>query len=391
MSLPSHSPRRPARIVLVTAQTAGGIGRHVSSLLPELLRRGARVEVAAPRSTGGLGAEALGTPFWPVEIPRLPSPMPAVSALWELKRALDGADLVHAHGVRAGLAAGAAARSDAVPHLVVTIHNAVFESGSTRRGAEAVAQRMLALLAEVRICVSEDLARAARAAAPAKAGSVEVMPVGGDATPVAPDDARRAREGLGIEPGRSLVVGVGRLDPQKGFDVLVEAVARLGTHPSPLVVICGEGPARPDLEDRIRDLDLSDRLRLLGNRADAKAITAAADIFVMPSRWEGSPLALHEALAASRPVVASAVGGIPELMAFGQAGLLVPPEDPGALAAAIGRLLDDETLAKSLGDRAFEAAAAWPDAATTARKVADLYEELLGRPLGGSDAGSSSE
>src|SRR5439155_1545688 len=92
---------RAARIVLVTAQTTGGIGRHVSSLLPELLNRGARVEVAAPRATGGLGAEAAGTAFWPVEIPRLPSPMPAVSALRELKRALDGADLVHAHGVRA--------------------------------------------------------------------------------------------------------------------------------------------------------------------------------------------------------------------------------------------------------------------------------------------------
>ena len=91
------SQARSARIVLVTAQTTGGIGRHVSSLLPELLNRGARVEVAAPRATGGLGTEATGTPFWPVEIPRLPSPMPAVSALRELKRALDGADLVHAH------------------------------------------------------------------------------------------------------------------------------------------------------------------------------------------------------------------------------------------------------------------------------------------------------
>ncbi|MEA2504153.1 MAG: hypothetical protein QOG36_1196, partial [Actinomycetota bacterium] len=182
-----------ARIVLVTAQTTGGIGRHVSSLLPELLGRGARVEVAAPRATGGLGAEAAGTPFWPVEIPRLPSPVPAVSALRELKRALDGADLVHAHGVRAGLAAGAAARSDAVPHLIVTIHNAVFESGSTRRGAESVAHRMLALLSEQRICVSEDVARAARAAAPAKAGSVLVMPVGADPTPVEPAEAAAAR------------------------------------------------------------------------------------------------------------------------------------------------------------------------------------------------------
>jgi glycosyltransferase involved in cell wall biosynthesis len=373
----------PASIVLVTAQTTGGIGRHVSSLLPELLRRGARVEVAAPRATGGLGAEAAGTPFWPVEIPRLPSPVPAVSALRDLKRALDGADLVHAHGVRAGLAAGAAARSDAVPHLIVTIHNAVFESGSTRRGAESVAHRMLALLAELRICVSEDVARAARAAAPAKAGSVIVMPVGADPTPVEPAEAAAAREQLGLEAGRPLVVGVGRLDPQKGFDVLVEATARMNGSSPPMVVICGEGPARPDLEERIRALGLGGQVRLLGHRQDAKALIAAADAFCMPSRWEGSPLALHEALAAGRPVVAAAVGGIPELLTFGQAGLLVPPEDPGALAAAVGRILSDQPLAERLGARALEAAEAWPDAATTARRVADLYETILGRPLGG--------
>ena len=372
-----------ARIVLVTAQTTGGIGRHVSSLLPELLGRGARVEVAAPRATGGLGAEAAGTPFWPVEIPRLPSPVPAVSALRELKRALDGADLVHAHGVRAGLAAGAAARSDAVPHLIVTIHNAVFESGSTRRGAESVAHRMLALLSEHRICVSEDIARAARAAAPAKAGSVLVMPVGADPTPVEPAEAAAAREKLGLEAGRPLVVSVGRLDPQKGFDVLVEATARMNGTSPPIVVICGEGPARPELEERIRALGLGGRVRLLGNRNDAKAFIAAADAFCMPSRWEGSPLALHEALAAGRPVVAAAVGGIPELLTFGQAGLLVPPEDPGALAAAVGRILSDQALADRLGARALEAADAWPDAATTARRVADLYETILGRLLGG--------
>ena len=375
--------RRPARIVQVTAQTTGGIGRHVSSLLPELLARGAKVEVAAPRATGGLGAEAAGTPFWPVEIPRLPSPVPAVSALRDLRRALEGADLVHAHGVRAGLAAGAAARSDAVPHLVVTIHNAVFETGPTRRGAETVAHRMLALLAECRICVSEDLARAARAAAPAKAGSVLVIPVGADTTLPAPEAVTAARDGLGLAPGQRLVVGVGRLDPQKGFDILIEAAARLDGEPRPLIVICGEGPDRPDLEKRIATLGVAPAVRLLGNRRDAKAVIAAADVFCMPSRWEGSPLALHEALSAGRPVVATATGGIPELLAFGEAGLLVSPEDPSALAAALRHLLVDEALAARLAARAKGAAADWPDAAATARRVADVYEELLGRPLGG--------
>lgn len=376
----------PARIVQVTAQTTGGIGRHVSSLLPELLSRGARVEVAAPRSTGGLGAEAMGTPFWPVEIPRLPSPVPAVSALWDLRRALDKADLVHAHGIRAGLAAGAAARSDAVPHLVVTIHNAVFESGPTRKGAETVAHRMLALLAEVRICVSEDLARAARSAAPAKAGSVLMIPAGSDPAMPPPEEVAAARAALGLAAGQRLIVGVGRLDQQKGFDILVEAAARLDGNPPVQIVICGEGPERPDLENRIRNLPDPSVVRLLGNRRDAKALIAAADAFCMPSRWEGSPLALHEALTAGRAVVAAATGGIPELMGFGEAGLLVPPEDPSALAAALRRVLEDDVLARRISGAAVQAGAAWPDAAATARRVADLYEELLGRPLGGNMA-----
>ena len=81
--------------------------------------------------------------------------------------------------------------------------------------------------------------------------------------------------------------------------------------------------------------------------------------------------------------MASAVGGIPELLTFGQAGLLVPPEDPGALASAVGRVLSDRRLAEHLGAQALEAAEAWPDAAITARKVADLYEQILGRRLGG--------
>lgn len=374
--------RRPARVVQVTAQTTGGIGRHVTALFKELLARGAKVEVAAPRSTGGLGAEHAGTPFWPVEIPRLPSPVPAVSALRELRRALEGADLVHAHGVRAGLAAGAAARSDAVSHLVVTVHNAVFEPGPTRRGAETVANRMLALLAETRICVSEDLARAARAAAPAKAGSVLVIPVGSDTTPPAPETVEAARAELGLAPSQPLIASVGRLDPQKGFDLLVEAASRLDGSPAPLIVICGEGPERPELERRIAALEVGARVRLLGNRRDVKAVIAAADAFCMPSRWEGSPLALHEALAAGRPVVATAVGGIPELLAFGEAGLLVPPEDPAALAAALTRLLSDPALSDRLSARSTEAAAAWPDAAATARRVVDVYEELLGRPVG---------
>src|SRR5438132_811256 len=145
----------------------------------------------------------------------------------------------------------------------------------TAQTTGGIGRHVSSLLAELRICVSEDVARAARAAAPAKAGSVIVMPVGADPTPVRPEEAAAAREQLGLEAGRPLVVGVGRLDPQKGFDVLVEATARMNGSSPPIVVICGEGPARAELEDRIRALGLGGQVRLLGNRQDAKALIAA--------------------------------------------------------------------------------------------------------------------
>jgi glycosyltransferase involved in cell wall biosynthesis len=192
----------------------------------------------------------------------------------------------------------------------------------------------------------------------------------------------RVTQAIGAPDGTPVVLAVGRLARQKGFDVLVEAVSLVDGDAA--VAIVGEGPERSALEDRIRRLGLEKRVGLLGFRADARALTAAADVVCMPSRWEGSPLALHEALAAGRPVVASAVGGIPALA--GEGAILVPPEDPRALASALDAVLGDARLQDRLSAASVVAAAAWPDAAATARRIADLYEEVLGRPLSGSVA-----
>jgi glycosyltransferase involved in cell wall biosynthesis len=213
---------------------------------------------------------------------------------------------------------------------------------------------------------------------------VIVMPVGAEAGPAAPEPADRTRltGAAGAPDGTPVVLAVGRLARQKGFDVLLEAAALMAAEAA--VAIAGEGPERGTLEEGIRRLGLAGRVTLLGFRADVRALLAAADAVCMPSRWEGSPLALHEALAAGRPVVASAVGGIPALAGAG--ALLVPPEDPRRLADALDAVMGDAGLRGRLRAGALAAAAAWPDAAATARRIADLYEELLGRPLSGSAA-----
>jgi glycosyltransferase involved in cell wall biosynthesis len=132
---------------------------------------------------------------------------------------------------------------------------------------------------------------------------------------------------------------------------------------------------RPELESQVRDLGLDDRVVLAGMRRDARAIVGAADVFVMSSRSEGLPLAALEALAAGTPVVAAAVRGVRELLDDGENALLVPPDDPQALAAAVRRVLDDRALAGRLVQAGRAVAARHSDEAMVQRYLA-LYDEV---------------
>lgn len=366
----------PARIALVAAQTTGGIGHHLFSLVSELTSRGARVEVLASAATREFGFEAAGAIFSEVEIPARPAPRQGLQAARRLLRRLGDADLVHAHGIRAGLVAGLAARRAGVGRVVVSVHNAVLTPRGWRRAAAAVADRALLRLADRLIYVSADLVPWA-----GRPASVLVIPVGADTAPPSSQAVRVAREALSLPGGTPLVVAVGRLHGQKGFDVLVEAAGLLQHDPPPAFALVGEGPMRAELEHAIARLGLGQRFHLLGHRADAPALLALADAVCVPSRWDAGPLVMHEAMALGRPIVACAVGGIPDHLGS-EGGLLVPPDDPRALADALERVLGDKELAARLGAGALEAAASWPDAAATANRIADLYEELLGRPLG---------
>jgi glycosyltransferase involved in cell wall biosynthesis len=151
---------------------------------------------------------------------------------------------------------------------------------------------------------------------------------------------------------RPAVGGMGRLDRQKGFDVLVDALAMLS---GVSAVVAGEGPERDALERRAHDRGVVDRLRLLPWTEETGPLLRALDLFVLPSRYEGLPLALLEAMAAGIPIVAADVGAVSEAVVAGTSGLLVPPDDPPALAAAIRQLLDDEAARKRLGAGAREA------------------------------------
>lgn len=181
-----------------------------------------------------------------------------------------------------------------------------------------------------------------------------------------------------------LVVSVGRLDRQKGFEYLVRAaVAVTRALPRACFWIVGDGALRPRLAHQIRELGLDGAVRLLGHQRDVSGVMAAADLVVLSSLWEPLGNVLLEALAVGRPVVATRVGGVPEIVREGETGHLVAPGDPDALARAIVGVLADPGGAARLGERGRQHVARQFNIRDIAAQTAALYREALAAPQRG--------
>jgi glycosyltransferase involved in cell wall biosynthesis len=262
--------------------------------------------------------------------------------LVRLTRLADGFDLVHTH-LWAGDLWGRLAGAFAGRPIVSTLHNTDRDAPWRRALSRATAP-----LADRVVAVSDAVAAWAR-----QAGVPERQLV------VIHDGVDLDRFGPWI--GGERLLGVGRLVPQKGFDVLVKAARRLGVG----LDIAGEGPLASSLQ--------APGVRLLGPVDDVPALLSRAAAVVVPSRWEGFGMVALEGMAAGVPVVASAVGGLVEVV--GDAGLLVPPDDPDALAVAIGRVLSDPGLRSELSARG-RARAARFSLESTVRHHRELWRSL---------------
>jgi glycosyltransferase involved in cell wall biosynthesis len=153
------------------------------------------------------------------------------------------------------------------------------------------------------------------------------------------------RAELGFQPSDHIFLTVGRLVTQKGHSFLLDAIPEVvAAFPAARFVFVGDGPLRPELEDRVAALRIQDLVRFLGIRDDIPLLLSTADGFILPSLWEGLPIALLEAMSAGLPVIATDVEGVDEVIQNGENGLLVPPADPTALAAAILHMLSDPNL-----------------------------------------------
>lgn len=356
-------PREIQLAAYTSAETVGGAERCLATILAGL-PPSFRVTVVA---TDAAVAEAVAGGCVDAEITLVQPPRQfwdarAVAAYRRMLRRLEP-DLcvVNLQTPYSGLHATLAALL--VPRLrVVAIEHLPLPSRS--RAAHRL-KRMTSRRLAAHIAVSAHTARAV-------AGEAGLR---GDTMRIVRNGVSEPAAGSGEhELARPIVGGMGRLDRQKGFDVLIDAVATL---PGVSAVIAGDGTERAALVRRAQDRSVADRVAIVPWTEEIGPFLRSLDVFVLPSRYEGLPLALLEAMAVGAPVVAADVGAVSEAVVSGQSGLLVPADDAPALAAGIRQLLNDEEARGRLGARAREA---WRSRFTAARMqqcYVDLFTGLL--------------
>jgi glycosyltransferase involved in cell wall biosynthesis len=329
-------------LVLITLAEMGGAQRYVASLLPALVTEYAVTVAAHGHGFLADAATEAGARYVPLRHVRRPlDPIEDVLGFIELVRLCRRVRpaIVHANSSKAGILGRLAAVVAGVPVRLFTAHGWAFKahSGLAAR-AYLWADRAMTLITTTTICVAESERNAGLRARTCRADRTVVIHNG-----VAPGRRRRPRT-----PGpQATVVSVGRLRAPKDFLTLVRAAATLEPG-SFRLRIAGDGPDHERLVEEIDRLGLAAAVDLLGTQPDVDALLEAADVFVLSSTSEGLPMSVLEAMAAGLPVVASAVGGVPELV-DGETGALVPPADPGALAAALARLGAEPRLRARLG------------------------------------------
>lgn len=331
------------RIALVNLQfDYGGAERHVLSLARGLAGRGHDVRVFChPRGRlrrdaerSGLRAVALGTAGQT-------DPGAALRLAWQVRRWRP--DVLHLHTPKDYLIGTLAGRLTAKTAVVLTRHLLLPVRPHMRRlynGSDAVICPCRALRDQL----------ASEGVAPDKLelvyGAVDLEPF------LHPSDGSgQLRRELGLGESDTIIGILGRLVPGKGHGVLLEAVSRLGVSPAgPKLLIIGDGPERSALQAQAVRLGLSGQVVFAGFRTDVPAVLSALDVVVLAStHTEVLPLSVMEAMAAGRAVVATSVGGVPEIVEDGRSGLLVPPGDADALATALRRLIADPALRAELG------------------------------------------
>lgn len=282
-------------------------------------------------------------------------------------------DILHGHMFGSNVWAAILGTLSRTPVIVAHEHTWSFEGKPLRRFLDRnlIARRSSAFIA----VTAEDRRRMVEIE---KIGpeDVIVIPNGIPAPPSPTDTDIRAE--LGIEPNSPLVGSIGELRAQKRFDVLIRAAVQLRPlFPGLRVVIAGEGAERQALEQLIEELEMGGIVTLVGQRNDVPDLLAAFDVAVNCSDFEGAPLSIMEYMEAALPIVATCVGGVPEMIDEGVSGLLVEPGEPESIAAAVAEILANPERAAAMGAEGQRRRGEEFDLVTMTRRLESLYEDLL--------------
>jgi glycosyltransferase involved in cell wall biosynthesis len=370
----SLSHPRPRLLQLLATGGNGGAQESYTGLMLRLDR--SRYDVRALSLSAGSAVQRLRHLGIRVEVIDEPDDELAVRELaaW-LRR--EEIDLVHAHMYRAEVVGTRAAVAAGVPVITATVHS------SRVRSPEDVA--LLASLTPMmdRLIVPSDAIAAKVRCEGRDAAPFAIIPNGVDlsrfAGPVPPSSVRGE---FGIPADAPLVGVIARLEAEKGHRFLLDAwPAILASSPDAWLLIAGEGSEADALRAQADSLPrgAGRRVVLTGRRDDISSLTAELCVAVLPSLREAQGISILEAMARRRPVVASAVGGIPEVITSGVDGLLVPPEEPAALADAVGRLLADAALRDRIGEAGYRTVAERYSIDAQVHRIEAVYDEELAR------------
>jgi len=359
--LAENSANRPLSILLVGTQMAlGGAQRLLLDQARWFYSHGHRVSAAFlydKQSLGQVWSRGLDFPLLTLStIGSSGNPFKKVGGLivglFRLRNLLrqGNFDVVESFTYDSNLLALPLAWLAGVPVRIATHHGII--EGFPRLLERLHSKLVNAGVASILVNVSRKVLDQA-AAAGIRREHMTVIPNGIPASDPAKGNGAATRAELGIGEDDVLILSVGRLVYQKGHEYLVQAMYNLmKDFPQAKAVICGEGPLRRQLEAQITRLGVGASVRLLGNRMDINRFLECADVFVLPSRWEGLPVALLEAMESGLPVVATRVEGVEEVVQDPKQGLLVPPEDARSLTESLKTLVADPDLRKRMGKSA---------------------------------------
>lgn len=382
------SPIRVCRII--GRLNIGGPARHAILLTQGLRAYGYETVLVVGRegaSEGNLHDLAAEKGVKPLILPQLGRevrPHRDGAALLTLVRLLRRLrpDIVHTHTAKAGALGRVAAKLAGVPIIIHTFHGHVLD-GYFNRGATRFflgIERYLAAITTKVLTVSDGQRRDLLRLGIGRPETVGVMPLGLELDGFLRSDLRRGevRRRLGISMETPLIGIIARLAPIKDHATFLEAASELRkSHPDIRFLIVGDGERRSHLEQQAHALGLSDCIHFVGWQRDLEPIYADLDLVVLSSLNEGTPLSLIEAMAAGLPVVATKVGGVPDLVADGKTGLLVPPKDPMAMSRAVDTLLGDANRRRQMGRMGRDAVYPLYSNAALIDRMHRLYSALL--------------